>query len=124
MTTNKLQAYNQEIQPLLRTINGFKEDLKEFKETDEKALKLAEAIKDAQEELKLYLEDNTTSKDILENIKEHSKEFGLAVKGAAKGTAYKVKDLKPYFVARSKEDAVEKAVDKGQLFEELNKEIA
>lgn len=122
--TNKLQAYNQEIQPLLRTVNEFKDALKAFKETDEKALKLIEAIKDAQEELKLYLEDNTTSKDILDNIKEHTKEFGLAVKAAAKGSAYKVNQLKPYFVARSKEDAVEKAVDKGQLFDELNKELA
>lgn len=122
--TNKLQAYNQEIQPLLRTVNEFKEALKTFKETDGGAVKHLEDIKDAKEQLKLYLEGNVTSKDILDNIKEHTKEFGLAVKAAAKGSAYKVNQLKPYFVARSKDDAVEKAVDKGQLFDELNKELA
>lgn len=124
MTQNKLAAYNSEIQPLLRTVNEFKDALKGFKETDEKALKLIEAIKDAQEELKLYLEDNVTSKDILENIEEHTKEFGLAVKAAARGSAYKVPELKAFFVARSKDDAVEKAVDRGELFKELTVEIA
>lgn len=123
MTTNKIAAYNNEIQPMLKVLTGFKEDLKDFKETDEKALKLIQAVKDAQEELKAYLEDNPTSKDILDNIKEHTKEFGLAVKAAAQGSAYKVGELKAYYVARNKE-TVEDVIGKGDLFSDLNKELA
>jgi predicted Zn-dependent protease len=124
MTQTTLMAYSQEIAPLIRQAAELKLDLKEFKDSDEKAVKLAQAIKDAQDELKQYLEDNQKSADIIEAIKDIEKDIKLAVQAAAKNSSYKASELKSYFIARSKDEGVEKVVQKGSLFEDLTKEFA
>lgn len=119
-----LMAYSQEIAPLIRQAAELKADLKDFKESDEQAIKLAEVIKQAQDDLKQYLEDNQKSADIIEAIKDVEKDIKLAVQAAAKNSAYKASELKSYFIARSRDDGVEKVVCKGTLFEDLTKELA
>ena len=122
MTTNNttLIAYSQEIAPMIRAVAYQKELLKDFKDTDAKAVALAEAIKEAQQALKDYLDENDESKAIITSIKELETDLKEAIKGAAKGTDYKPAELKGYSIARSKDDGVVKVVDKGELFSELN----
>lgn len=122
MTTTLIQ-YSREIAPMIRDLNDAKEVLKEFVETDAQAIKMKEAIKEAQEELAKYLEDHERASNMLRDVKDLTKDIGLAVKAAAKGSAYKPAELKTYFMARAKENGVEKVKEKAELFNDLEIEL-
>lgn len=117
--TQNVATYCPEIMTLIRSIAYQKDLLKEFKETDEGAVEMVQEIKDQQEALKSYLEEQNDSKEILDKIKDLENDLKLAVKGAAQGSEYKPAVLKKFYMARSKEDAVDKTVDIGKTFEEL-----
>lgn len=122
-TNATLVEYSKEIAPRVRAVIKKKELLKDFKESDEHAIELAQTIKDAQALLKAYLEENDDSKEILEAIKEQTKELKLAIKAAAKVTEHKPAELKAFFTARAKEDGVKKVIVKGDKFEAITKEL-
>ncbi len=118
MTT--LISYSQEIQPLIRALLQKQETLKEWAAEDSEVLKQKEAIKESQEILKQYIESKES--ELVQEINALSTDIKLACKAAAKGSPYKAADLKAFFTARAKE-AVDKVVDKGDLFFTLNKEL-
>lgn len=118
----QLVEYNKEIQPLIRDLIKQKELLKDFVESDEQCIEHASYVKDAQEVLKSIIEESEDGKEILQKIKDIDNDIKQAVKGAARGTPYKAAELKAYFMARAKQ-SVEKVVDKGDLFETLEKEL-
>jgi hypothetical protein len=120
---NTLIEYSREIQPMIRDVLYQKELLADFKASDEKAQTLAESVAEAQAELKKYLESNDQSKDILDGIKAVENDIKVAIKGASRGTNYKPAELKQFLIARVKA-SVEKTVSKGELFSELDKELA
>ena len=121
---NTLVEYTKEIMPLFTQLQYQKNLLKDFKESDEKAVKLAAAIKEAQEELKAYLENNDDSKAVLDKIKEIDIDIKEAVKAAVKYAGdVKPAELKAYYIARSKEDGVVKVVKKGNVFEGLEEQL-
>lgn len=123
-----LVEYSREIGPLIRNIETKKQIIKDFKETDEKAVELVANVKAAQDELKAYVE--AENKDVLDELKSLNTELKEAIKGAARSTKdtprpFKAGELKPYFVARNKpvemgkQKPVEKVIVKGDTFEEL-----
>ncbi len=116
-----LTAYSQEIAPMIRNLIKKKELLKDFKESDDKAIELAEAIKSAQADLKKYVEESEDGMEYLDDIKAIEIEIKQAVKAAGKASNYKPADLKAFFIARAKEDAVVKVIAKGDIFEDLKK---
>lgn len=118
-----LFAYSQEIAPLVRMVTKKKDILKDFKESDQGAINLAEVVKAAQENLKAYIESTDDGKVILEEIKDAENDLKQAIKGASKATDEKPAVLKAFFVARSKDEAVKKVIDKGDKFETLNKAL-
>lgn len=135
-TNQALVEYSREIGPRVRAIEAKKQALKDFKETDQKAIELTEAIKTANEsakaELKSYIESENA--DLIEEIKELEKELKEAIKGAARATKdtdrpFTAGELKPYFVARNKtvEQGKPKPVDvvinKGGTFTTLEQKI-
>ena len=122
MANEQLRSYNQEIQPKLRELQDMKDELKDYLDSHEKVLELRDNIKIEQAALASFLETEDTVKQLNADIKELSKEITLAIKGAARGTEYKPKQLKAYFVDRAK-DKVVPLVDKGKLYEDLNNEI-
>jgi septal ring factor EnvC (AmiA/AmiB activator) len=121
--SQKLTAYNQNIQPIIRSIEEQSELLKLFKEENDGAAELVQAIKDAQEALKAYLEDDEESSGILEKKKALETELKEAISAAAKATDFKKADLAKYFKARSKEEGVEKVIDAGNVFTQLEELI-
>lgn len=127
-----LVEYSREIGPRIRTIEGKKQALKDFKETDSKAQELAQKVKDAQAELKAYVEKENA--DLIQEIKELNGELKQALQAAARSTkdtdrAYTVGELKPYFTARNKPvqqgkpSPVKKVIVKGDTFEELEVKV-
>lgn len=116
-----LMAYSQEIAPMIRMLIKKKELLKDFKESDDKAIELTEAIKETQAEFKKYVEESEDGMMYLDEIKDIETEIKTAVKAAGKASNYKPKDLKAFFLARAKEDAVVKVIAKGDIFEDLKK---
>lgn len=123
-----LVEYSREIGPLIRKIETKKQIIKDFKETDEKAIELVQAGKEANAALKAYVEEQ--NKDVLDELKSLNTELKEAIKGAARSTKdtprpFKAGELKPYFVARNKpveqgkQKPVEKVIVKGDTFEEL-----
>lgn len=123
MSNKTLLEYSKHIVPMFRTLSEFKEELKIFKEEDDKCLELIDQIKQLQDELTIYLEEQEESKLILNKIAAINTDINLAVKSAKNGTSLKAPQLKSYFAARAKEDAVDKAIEKGELFSTLNKEL-
>ncbi len=119
-----LIEYSKEIMPLIRNILKKKELQADFKDSDEGYLEHVGYVKEAQETAKSYLETNDDYKELDEEVKAFTKELKLAVKAAAENTEYKPKDLLAYFVARNKDDAVQKAIIKGGLFATLDEELA
>lgn len=119
MTT--LISYSQEIGPMLRKQFELQDALKEWKAEDTEAQRLKNDIKDAQEALKKYVED--TEGNLVKEIADLALDVKLALKGAAKGSNYKPAELKAFFTARAKE-SVEKVVSKGELFQQLESELA
>lgn len=114
-------SYNQEIIPKFLALGTAKEILKDRMSTDEYVQECLQEIKGMQENIKSHLEENEP--ELTREIKDLSVDIGLAVKAAAKGTAYKVPELKAYFAARAKQ-SVSKVVEKGEVFAELEKELA
>ncbi len=114
-----LLAYSQEIAPKIRELLKKKELLKDFKDSDETALELADAVKSAQAALKDYIEKSDDGKEIIDEIHAIEKEVKEAIKGAAKASTFKPAQLKAFLLARAKEDAVKKVIDKGSIFTEL-----
>lgn len=119
MTT--LITYSQEIGPMLRKQFELQDALKEWKAVDAEAQRLQNDIKDAQEALKKYVED--TEGNLVKEITDLALDVKLALNGAAKGTNYKPAELKAFFTARARE-SVAKVVDKGELFAQLDAELA
>lgn len=113
-----LIEYSREIVPMLKDLLKQKELLKDFKESDDTALDLAAAIKDAQDELKAYIEKDEDAKLFIDRIKEIENDIKEAVKGAAKVCDFKEAELKAFFLAHVKE-TVDKTVDKGTAFAAL-----
>ncbi len=122
MTT--LIEYSREVMPLIRTIAQKKELMADFKASDEAYLKLLASVKEAQEACKEYLTKNDDYVAMVEETKEFEKELKLAVKAAARGTAYKPAELKAFFIARNKEEGVVKVICKGELFTTLDGELS
>jgi len=120
MTTTMIE-YSREIGPKIRKLIELNETLKEWKAEDAGVQQFAEDIKGLQEGLKSYIEDKESG--LIREIADVSTDIKLAVKAAAKNTQYKPAELKAYFVARAKE-SVSKVVDKGELFAQLEIEIA
>lgn len=118
-----LIEYSREISPRIREINKKKELLKDFKESDETALELAEAIKEAQATLKKYLAEEDRPKELQDEIKAQALELKLAIKAASRVSKHKPAELKAFFTARVKEDGVKKVIVKGDKFEALVKEL-
>lgn len=123
-----LVEYNREIGPMIRTIEKKKQIIKDFKETDEKAVAMIENVKVSQAELKAYVEAENA--DVIKEIKELETELKEAVKAAARSTKdtaqpFTAGDLKPYFSARAKPvdmgkpKPVKKVIDKGETFVKL-----
>lgn len=123
MTNKALMGYNQEIQTILRNLQRQKDLLKDFVDNDEGYQDLVAVVKEAQEAVKAYVAESERGKELQEKIKDLSNDFKQAVKAAEKAAVvYKAKELKAFFVARSK-DKVEEAVVKGSLFDVLTKEL-
>ena len=120
MTTTLIE-YSREIGPKIRKLIKLNETLKEWKAEDAGVQQFLDDIKGLQERLKEYLAEK--EEDLLEEIDALNLDIKLAVKAAAKNTQYKPAELKAYFVARAKE-SVSKVVDKGELFAQLEIEIA
>lgn len=120
--TNKLtlQEYNQEIQPALRTLFKKQEIIKEWAADDTFLNQKKAEIKAIQEEMKKYIEE--TESELTREINDIKTDVKLAVKSAAKASGYKPAELNAYFTARAKE-AVEKTLDKAELFSKLNTEL-
>lgn len=114
-----LVGYSQEIAPKIRDLIKKKLILKDFKESDEKAIELANIVKEAQADLKKYVEESEDGMEILDEIKSIENEIKQAVKSAGQASNYKPKDLKAFFVARAKEDAVVKVIEKGDIFKDI-----
>ena len=117
--SNKLQAYNQNIQPLITAIAHQAELLKDFKDSNEEAQDLIKAVKDAQEALKAFLEDHEDSSEIMENKKALETELKEAISAAAKDSNYKAVDLAKYFKTRNKKKT-KNVIMAGVMFDELD----
>lgn len=126
MTTtneNKLMSYSREIVPMARSIAEKKEALKDILEGDEEVAEHQRYVNDAKEALDSAILENEEYQKAAQALKELVTEFKQAVKGAAKGTDYKPAELTAYFNARAKDKAVEKTINKGELFVALNEEL-
>lgn len=116
-----LLSYNQEIIPKFLALATAKEILKDRMDGDQIVQDYLQDIKALQEDIKVYLEDKEP--ELVREIKDLNTDIGLACKAAAKGTTYKPAELKAFFAARAKQ-SVSKVIDKGDLFCELDKELA
>ena len=118
---NALLSYSKEIQPNIRKLLEKKDALNEWKKEDEHVQDCLREIKELQENLKAHVEDKESV--LVREIADLEIDIKLAIKAAVKGTNYKAPDLKDYLFARAKE-SVAKVIDKGDLFAELDKELA
>ena len=117
MTT--IKTASQELKSLVTRIGKVDELLKDIRESDEGALKLSEAVKYAQEELKIYLAAHLDYFTLTNEKNELVKELKQGCKAATKNTAFKPAMLVAFLKAAAKEESVEKTIDKGQLFNSL-----
>ncbi len=122
-TTATFLQYNQELAPKVREILLKKDILKEWKTTDEECLAFAEELEEVNARYKAYVEK--AEADLLREIKDLETDLKEGLKGMAKVSngEYKPAELKAFLVARAKE-TVEKVKDKGELFADLEKELA
>lgn len=125
MTENKqaisLQEYNKEIQPMLHSISKKTEILNEWKKEDATIAEFKLKLKEIQEEMKKYVED--TESELVREINDLKTDFKLAVKGCAKSSGYKPKEINSFMIARFKQK-VEEVKEKAELFDKLNNELA
>lgn len=117
---NKLVEYNKEIQPLIRKLLEKKEELKEWAKEYTEVQDYVIEIKRLQEEMKAFIADKEAT--LVREIADLENDIKLAVRAAAKGTAYKPAELRAFMTARAK-DSVEKVVSKGELFQQLESEL-
>ena len=117
--TNKIAAYNKELQPILKQIAHKQELLKDYKDSNEAIAELLEEIKGIQEQIKTILEDDVDAKALIEDIKQLTADFKEGVKAAAKGSDYKPADLAKYLKVRAKEKTKE-VIKAGEVFEALD----
>lgn len=123
MNETNLIEYSREIMPRVRIIEAKKQELKEYKDSNEHVAELQQAVKQAQQDLATFLEKEDTVVAMSEELKALDKELKEALKSASRASGYKAGKLKTFFKARAKEKAVEKAVEKGELFIELTTKI-
>ena len=118
-----LLEINKSVQPILRDIAYQNELLKSFKETDEECVELQQKIKTIQEQLKARLSEAEESKDIKEKIAELEGDLKSYLDVAVQHFPdFDKKDLKAYFVARSKEKVAD-VINKGEVFENLDETV-
>lgn len=122
MTTIKVAA--NELKSLVSRIAKVDELLKDIKESDAGAIKLAEAVKYAQEELKIYLAAHLDFFTLTNEKNELVKELKQGCKAATKNTGFKPTVLVAFLKAQNKEESVDKTIDKGQLFNALKNQTA
>jgi cysteinyl-tRNA synthetase len=122
MTTIKTAAT--ELKSLVTRISKLDELLKDIKESDEGAIKLSDKVKEAQEDLKAYLAANLDYFNLTNEKNELLKELKQGCKAATKNTAFKPAMLVAFLKATVKEEAVNKTIDKGQLFNSLKSQTA
>lgn len=115
----KFTSYVKEISVSIRKVDELKEDLKEFKKSDEAYLKLMQIVKDAQQDAKDYLQAHSEAGDLITQIKELSTDLKEAFTAAAKDTDFEPKDVSVYLKARNKIDGVAKVLDKATMFDKL-----
>lgn len=120
MTTTMIE-YSREIGPKIRKLLELNTTLKEWKAEDELAQEYLAEIKALNETLKAHIEDKEST--LVREIKALSTDIGLACKAAAKGTEYSAQELKAYFTKRAQEK-VQEVVEKGILFDALDKVLA
>ena len=118
--SHQIKIAVEELQALVKAINFKKDLLKDIKEGNPKIQKLLELIKEHQEEIKMLLAADLDHFTIEQELKELNKELKQGAKNAVKGTGFKAKQLIDFSQAKVKEDAVEKTVEKGQIFSALN----
>lgn len=123
MNETNLMEYSREVMPLIRQLNKKKEILKDYKDGHEDVKLLQTRIKALQKELAETLEKDDDYKQINADVKEISVALKQALKSAAKASGFKAKNLKEYFQARAKEEAVKKTVEKAQRFTTFEKLI-
>lgn len=123
MNQVELIEYSREILPMVRAIEAKKQELKEYKEQNEQVVNLQQAVKNAKEELASYLAKDDNVIEFTAELKDATKELKQALKSAARASGYKPAELKTFFFARAKDKAVEKAVEKGELFVKLASKI-
>lgn len=123
MNETNLIEYSREVMPLIRQLNQKKEILKDYKDGNEDVKLLQERVKALQKELAETLEKDDDYKQVNADVKEISVELKQALKSAAKASGFKAKNLKEYFQARAKEEAVKKTVEKAQRFTTFEKLI-
>jgi hypothetical protein len=116
-----LIEYSKEIVPMFLSLGTKKQILKEFMDDDSYVQECLQEIAAMQENIKDHVAEKEP--ELVREIKALETDIALACKGAARGTAYKAAELKGFFAARAKLN-VEKVVGKGELFSELDKELA
>ena len=116
-----LQEYNQEVQPNLRALFKKQEILKEWQKDDKIIAEYKQQIVDMNDNIKSYTEEKEA--ELTREINDLKTDIKLAIKAAAKASGYKPAELTAFFTARAKE-AVEKTLEKAELFNKLNEEIA
>lgn len=118
----KLQEYQSEVLPMMRALDYQKELIADFKASDEKAVAMAEAVKQAQRELKDYLETEEYSVELHTKKKELENDIKQAITAAAAGEKYKPAELKTYWAAKVKE-TVDISIGRGVMFKDLEEAL-
>jgi len=114
---NQIKTYTQTLLPAVRRINELNEYVKYFKKTDEEAVALVQAVKNAQEALKEYLAQSAAG-EWLDEIATLSGDLKDGVKDATKDTEITPVTYKAFLTARAKEKD-EEVVVKGEQFNVL-----
>jgi Mg2+ and Co2+ transporter CorA len=123
MNETNLIEYSREVMPLVRALQKKKELIKDCKDSDENVTTLQENVKCLQKKLDEILADNDDYNQLVSEMKEVSVELKQAIKSASRASGFKAQELKEYFFARAKQEAVEKTVKKAERFQAFEKLI-
>jgi len=115
-----LMEYSREIVPMIKELLKRKELYADFIASNDTAIDLTVAIKEAQGQLKDYLSKDEYAVELSNKLADGVNDVKQAIAGAAKVCDYKPAELLAYFSARVK-DSVSKVVDKGEVFSELER---
>lgn len=119
-----LVEYTKEIMPLVRNVEYVKDQIKDFKESNEEINNILEEKKTLTDKINAIVEADDFGKELLEKLKVAENELKQAVKGAAKSVeGVKPAELKAYYKARAKDEGVKKVVVKGEKFDVLDKAL-